>query len=302
MGQEEQVTTQSTETIIENPTVTTNEQQTQSGTETIEENTQELQQENIQATDTEKTETTVTQPVSEEVETLKAKLKEYELQDAELNQLKQRLGIDNVDYGTAQLAQTSDIIRNTAQQEYIKLCNEYGVDYIPEKLDASAKLLQERDPKAFYEFQLKLDRLYGTTQSKLQEVQHYTVQRDVNSFWNDNKLLLDASPVLNAIMSEYVSNTAPQYINRQVLDGYMDRAKQIYAEAFQAGMQAGQSKAQLDPNKILNSSTITQQSTTYPMEGSSHVFTRQEIANMSLDEFAKHEKAIQAQMIAGKIR
>lgn len=301
--EENTITTPPTETTTET-TVTTSELQTQG--EVLEENTQELQQDNTTTQTTEESgetqTTTTTQPVSEEVETLKAKLQEYELQEAELNQLKQRLGVDNVDYETAQIARTTDMIRNSAQQDYIRLCNEYGVDYIPEKLDASAELLKERDPKAFYEFQSKLDRLYGATQSKLQEVHNYSVQRDVNSFWNENQVLLNASPVLNAIMSEVVSTTAPQYINRQVLDGYMDRAKQIYAEAYQLGLQAGQSKAQLDPNKILNSSTMAQQSTTYPLDGGSHVFTREEISKMSLDEFARHEKAINAQMIAGKIK
>ena len=279
------------------PTVAA-EQQTQQANETVEENTQAA------GTNTAPQDTQVqpTQnPVSEEeVAQLKAKLQEYQLTDQELTQLKQRIGVDNVDYSVAQIQQTLGFIQNQAQQEYISLCNRFGVDSRPDRIDESAKQLEEKDPKAFYEFQRYLDGIYGRMVSKTNEVRNYSVAREVNGFYNDNKAIFDASPVISAVINEYISQTPPEYISRQSLDMYMDRARQIYTEAYNVGLQAAKQKEQLDPNKILNSSVMANQQTTYPMGSST--FTREQINNMSLEEFGKHEKEIMAQMLSGQIK
>lgn len=242
-----------------------------------------------------------TNPVPpEDVETLKAKLKEYELDASELNQLKQRLGVDNVDYGTAQIAQTLDMIENRSQQDYIRLCTEYGVDSRPEQLEVSAKQLQERDPKAFYEFQLKLDRLATARNQQLAEVQNYSTTREVNRFYNENQKILYASPSITSVLRDYVSSTPGQYVTREGMDYYLNKAREIYTEAYYAGLQAAQKDQALDPNKLLNNSVASTQQTNYPM-GSS-VFTKEQVANMSLEEFAKNEKEIMKQMMNGQIK
>lgn len=240
------------------------------------------------------------QPTQEEYDKLVARLKEYELQDAEVDQLKQRLGVDNVDYSKAQITNAYDLIDNQAHQEYLKICNKFGVDYRPEYIEESAKKLEETNPKAYWELRANLDRLQATVNSKKTEVRNFEVAREVNSFYRDYEPILNASPVINSIVQEYISTTPQQYISRQSLDVFMDRTKQIYAEAYNAGMQMAQTQKTNDPKNVLNTSVMSNQSSAYPLN-SEHRYTRDEIARMSTAEFAKHEKAIMAQMVKGLI-
>ena len=300
-------------TTVQTPTETTTVPPTQTpqeGTVSTEENKgaegisqgQDINppQEGDQTPPGEGTQPTGNQVPPEDVETLKAKLQEYELDQQELNQLKQRLGVDNVDYGTAQIAQTLDMVENRAQQEYVKLCTKYGVDSRPEMLEASAKALQERDPKAFYEFQLNLDRLATARNNQLAEIQNYSTSREVNKFYTDNQPILDASPSITSVLRDYINSTPQQYVTREGMNYYLDKAREIYTEAYYAGLQAAQKGQALDPNKLLNNSVAGSQQTTYPM-GSS-VFTKEQVAKMSLEEFAKNEKEIMKQMMNGQIK
>ena len=295
-GQETITQPQITEETIIQPTEATTE--TQTPPQVSEENSPANVDDNTAPQDTQ---TTTQTPVSqEEVEQLKAKLNEYQLTDAELTQLKQRIGVDNVDYNTAQIQHTLGLIQNQAQQEYIALCNRYGIDSRPEMVEQSAKQLEEKDPRSFYAFQRSLDSIYGNMNMRLNEVRNYSVAREVNSFYNDNKAVLDASPMISNVINEYISQTPPEYLNRRTLDVYLERARQIYTEAYNVGLQAAKHKEQLDPNKILNNSTMATNQTTYPMGSST--YTRDQIANMSLEEFGKHEKEIMAQMMSGQIK
>lgn len=257
-------------------------------------------EENKEGQEGNKQDTPTTQTVSqEEYDKLKSRLQEYELSEAEINQLKTRLGVENVDYNSQQIYQTLDVIQNQSQQEYIRLCTKYGVDYRPEKIDESAKALLEKDPKAYYELQYGLERLYNATEAKKAEVQNLVASRDVNSFYQENKIILDNSPVITSIVNEYIQSTPPQYLNRENLNSLLDRTKQIYAEAFNAGMQMGKVQNDMNPNKILNNSIMNNNQGTYPIENTT--FTREQIAKMSTDEFKKHEKAIMQQMAKGLI-
>lgn len=280
-------------------TVSTEENKGTEGTPQGQDNTQPPQ-DGTQPPEGEGTQPTGTQVPPEDVETLKAKLQEYQLDQQELNQLKQRLGVDNVDYGTAQIAQTYDLIENRAQQEYVRLCTKFGVDSRPELLETSAKQLQERDPKAFYEFQLELDRLATARNQQLSEVQNYSITREVNKFYTDNQSILDASPSITSVLRDYVSSTPQQYVTREGMDYYLNKAREIYTEAYYAGLKAAQKDQALDPNKLLNGSVAGSQQTSYPM-GSS-IFTKEQVANMSLEEFAKNEKEIMKQMMNGQIK
>lgn len=247
-----------------------------------------------------KQDTPPTQGVSqEEYEKLKSRLQEYELSDAEINQLKTRLGVENVDYGSQQISQTLDAIQNQSQQEYIRLCTKFGVDYRPDKIDESAKALLERDPKAYYELQYGMRELYNSTEAKKLEVQNLVASREVNSFYQENKMIFDSSPVITSVVNDYISSTPTEYLNRANLNALLDRTKQIYAEAFNAGMQMGKAKEDMNPNKILNNSIMGSNQTTYPISNST--FTREQIANMSIEEFKKNEKAIMQQMAKGLI-
>ena len=241
-------------------------------------------------------------PSQEEYDKLQARLKEYELSDQEVSQLKNRLGVDSVDYETSQLVRTLDIIQNQAQQEYIRLCNQFGVDYRPEAIEASSKALLEKDPKSYYELQTQLDRLSNAYIAKQNEVQNYATTREVNSFYNANAQFLQASPVLSNLVNEYVSYASPQDIQTGGLNNLLERAKALYTEAFNAGVEFNKLSAKQDPGKILNNSVATQTSPSYPTDSGQHVFSREEIRRMSDADFAKNQKLIEQQMIQGLIK
>lgn len=300
--------TQTNETIqTTNTTEQTTEQQvpptdtqTQTPPEGTEENTQNGTEGNIPEGD--KTTPPPTGPTQEEYDKLANRLKEYELSEKEIGQLKNRLGVDSVDYETSQMVQALDVLQNQAQQEYIKLCNKYGVDYRPEAIEASSKALLEKDPKAYYELQTSLDRLNNAYVAKQNEVQSYAVTRDVNSFYNENAQLLQASPVLSNLINEYVSNTPQQYVNKASLNDLMNRAKSIYQEAFSAGMQYGKLNSNENPGEVLNNSVATQTQQTYPTSSSDHIYTREELRSMSDADFIKNQKVIEQQMVKGLIK
>ena len=99
--------------------------------------------------------------ISDEIQKKLDRLAEYEVKEKELTDLKGRLGIkDNIpDNQVFSAQQQLAIVENQAQQEYIRLCNEYGVDYRPDKIDASGKELLAKDPQRFYELRYKLEGL-----------------------------------------------------------------------------------------------------------------------------------------------
>lgn len=272
--------------------------QTPQGTETAEENNQGTVGEDIQNGGT----TPPPAPTQEEYDKLQERLKEYELSENEMMQLKQRLGVDEVDYSTNQVMQTLDIIQNQAQQEYIRLCNKYGVDYRPEAIEASSKALLEKDPKAYYELQTNLDRLNNAYTTKQAEVQNYMVQKEVGNFYQENQQLLQASPVLTNLIDEYVQTSDIRYVNRASLNDLLNRAKSIYAEAFDAGMRYSKLNTQPNPGDVLNTSVATQTQQSYPTQSGQKVWTRSEISSMSEAEFRKNQKAIEEAMIKGLIK
>ena len=147
-----------------------------------------------------------------------------------------------------------------------------------------------------------MDRLHNAYEAKQYEVQNYAVTRDVNSFYNENAQLLQASPVLNNLVNEYVNNTPQQYVNKASLNDLMTRAKSIYQEAFQAGMQYSKLTAQSNPGEVLNNSVATQSQQPYPTSSSDHIFTRDELRNMSDADFIKNQKIIEQQMVKGLIK
>lgn len=285
-------TQQPTEQIVQEPGT-----QTPQGTETSEENNQGNVGGNI-----EPGATPPPAPTQEEYNKLQERLKEYELSENEMAQLKQRLGVDEVDYSTNQIAQTLDIIQNQAQQEYIRLCNKYGVDYRPEAIEASSKALLEKDPKAYYELQTNLDRLNNAYTAKQTEVQNYMVQREIGTFYQENQQLLQASPVLNNLINEYVQTSDIRYVNKASLDDLLSRAKSIYAEAFDAGMRYSKLNTQTNPGDVLNTSVATTTQQSYPTQSGQKVWTRAEISQMSDSDFRKNQKSIEEAMVKGLIK
>lgn len=236
------------------------------------------------------------QPTIEELQT---KLKEYELRDEEDKLLRDKLGLTDVDNQTYNLMNIDQQIVNEGKQVYLRLCNEYGVDANPEKIDASVAKLKETDPAKAYEFQRKFEQLGNEVNYRRQEVQQQNNIYEINKFEKDYGQLLQAAPALNNIMAQYVeaygANTTGMY---NQLKSVMDIVLPAYQEAFNAGKQyALQDRAKKDTSGV-SGGVATANTQSY---NPGNVFTREQIAKMSTEEFAKYEKQIQQQMIEGKI-
>lgn len=235
--------------------------------------------------------------VSDEIQRKLDKLAEYELKDNELTELKQRLGTsvpqDTVIFGAQQQL---GIIENQAQQEYIRLCNAYGVDYRPEMIDKSGEELRAKDPQAFYDLQFKLNNLLADTNAKRQQVNNFILQRDINLALERNKQVLAASPTINNIVNGYIQQGM---VNGTDINNIVQQAVTIANEAFEMGRQAAlNEKKAVTPAQVLNNNVITQQTTT-PI--TQQTLTIEDVSKMSLEEFEKNRALIDQLHEQGKL-
>jgi len=227
--------------------------------------------------------------VSNEIQKKLDRLAEYEVKEKELNDLKGRLGVqDSVqDNQVFSAQQQLAIAENQAQQEYIRLCNEYGVDYRPDKIDASGKELLEKDPKAFYELRSKLEGLNNRVEAQRTEVNNFVHQRDIQSALARNQQILKASPVVGNIVNHYLQ----QGCTGADIDQIVGFSNQIIQEAFEMGRQyAMNEKAQVKPAQVLNNTTISQQAQSTPEQ--TKTLTLADVANMDAETYKKHQKEI----------
>lgn len=232
------------------------------------------------------------------VEELQAKLKEYEVRDEEDRMIREQLGISDIDSQTYNLMNIDQQIVNEGKQVYLRLCNEYGVDANPDKIDASVEELKKTDPAKAYEFQKRFEDLGTEVEFKRNMVQQQNNMYELNKFSSDYGQILNASPAISNIMLQYVENYGgtPGVYNQ--LQNVIETIMPAYQEAFNAGRQyALQDKAKKDTSGV-QGGVATQNTNTY---APGNVFTREQIAKMSTEEFAKYEKEIQRQMLEGKI-
>ena len=236
--------------------------------------------------------------VSDEIQRKLDRLAEYELKDNELNELKQRLGTnapqDNVIFGAQQQL---GIIENQAQQEYIRLCNAYGVDYRPEMIDKSGEELKAKDPQAFYDLQYKLTNLLNETNAKRQQINNFIVQRDINLALERNKQVLTASPTINNIVNGYIQQGM---VNGNDINNIVNQAVTIANEAFEMGRQAALAeKKAATPAQVLNNNVITQQAST-PTTVSE--LTLRDVMNMDVETYAKNKDLIDKLAEEGRLK
>ena len=240
----------------------------------------------------------VTEQKQPTIEELQAKLKEYEVRDEEDRMIREQLGLEDVDSRTYDFMNIDQQIVNEGKQVYLRLCNEYGIDANPNKIDASVEELKKTDPAKAYEFQRKFEQLGQEVEYKRGMVQQQNSMYEVNKFSNDYGQILNASPALTNIMTQYIENYGGTSGVYQQLQNVLNTIMPAYQEAFNAGRQfALQDKAKKDTSGV-SGGVATANTQTYT---SGNVFTREQIAKMSDAEFAKYEKEIQRQMIEGKI-
>lgn len=232
------------------------------------------------------------------IEELQAKLKEYEVRDEEDRMIREQLGLEDVDSRTYDFMNIDQQIVNEGKQVYLRLCNEYGIDANPNKIDASVEELKKTDPAKAYEFQRRFEQLGQEVEYKRGMVQQQNSMYEVNKFSNDYGQILNASPALTNIMTQYIENYGGTSGVYQQLQNVLNTIMPAYQEAFNAGRQfALQDKAKKDTSGV-SGGVATANTQTYT---SGNVFTREQIAKMSDAEFAKYEKEIERQMIEGKI-
>lgn len=228
--------------------------------------------------------------VSDEIQKKLDRLAEYEVKEKELNDLKGRLGVKETiqDNQVFSAQQQLAIIENQAQQEYIRLCNQYGVDYRPDKIDASGKELLEKDPKAFYELRYQLEGLNNQIEAKRQEVETFIHQREMDAAFVRNKQVFDASPAISRVVKHYIDAGA----SASDIDGIVQSGLSIAQEAYEMGRQAAlNEKAQVKPAQVLNNNTISQQTQSTPVVEEKK-FTLEDVANMDTETYRKHQKEI----------
>ena len=241
----------------------------------------------------------VAEPTAEE---LKAKLREYEVREEEDRVLREKLGLKDVDQATYNYMNLDQQIVNEGKQVYLRLCNEYGIDANPEKIDASVEALKQSDPAKAYEFQRKFESLGNEVVNRRQAVQQQNTYYEVQKFERDYNDIIQASPALNNVLTQYVQTYNPMQggdVYGQ-LKGVVDILMPCYQEAFEAGKRfALGDKAKRDTTPVQGGVATGGGTNTY-VAGTT--FTREQIRNMSPAEFAKNEVAIKQAMMEGRIQ
>ena len=241
----------------------------------------------------------VAEPTAEE---LKAKLREYEVREEEDRVLREKLGLKDIDQATYNYMNLDQQIVNEGKQVYLRLCNEYGIDANPDKIDASVEALKQSDPAKAYEFQRKFESLGNEVTNRRQAVQQQNTYYEVQKFERDYNDIIQASPALNNVLTQYVQMYNPMQggdVYGQ-LKGVVDILMPCYQEAFEAGKRfALGDKAKRDTTPVQGGVAAGGGTNTY-VAGAT--FTREQIKNMSPAEFAKNEVAIKQAMIEGKIQ
>ena len=241
----------------------------------------------------------VAEPTAEE---LKAKLREYEVREEEDRVLREKLGLKDVDQATYNYMNLDQQIVNEGKQVYLRLCNEYGIDANPDKIDASVEALKQSDPAKAYEFQRKFESLGNEVTYRRQAVQQQNTYYEVQKFERDYNDIIQASPALNNVLTQYVQTYNPMQggdVYSQ-LKGVVDILMPCYQEAFEAGKRfALGDKAKRDTTPVQGGVAAGGGTNTY-VAGTT--FTREQIRNMSPAEFAKNEVAIKQAMMEGKIQ
>lgn len=240
---------------------------------------------------------------SEDVNVLKRQLEEYRLKEEELKNLSQRLGTDK--QGDIQIAaayQQLDIVNNQAQQAYIQLCNEFGVDYRPDRIEASAKELLEKNPQGYYDLQYRLNQLDTIVENKRAEVGNYIYQKQMQTARAKYDNVLNASPAMMNAMNAYLgANQGHNPI--ELMDGFMELATPMYREAFEYGKLYAQQeaiKAAQQPAQVLNNNTITN-NTSHSVDLPT-TLTLADVEKMDVKTYAKNAALIDKLYAEGKLK
>lgn len=235
---------------------------------------------------------------SDEIQKKLDKLAEYEVKEKEVEELRNRLGVkDNQDDLIFNAQRQMAIIENQAQQEYIKLCNQYGVDYRPEMIDKSAEELKAKDPQAFFDLKYKLLDLTNGLNAKKTEIENFIATRDISLAMEKNKTVFEASPAIRNVIQELVKEGG---VDGAQIDNIVKYGLSVAQEAFEMGRQAAmQGNHKTTPAEILNNNVITQQTSSIP---TAPEFTLKDVEKMDLKTYAKNKNLIDKLYAEGRLK
>lgn len=238
---------------------------------------------------------------TEEINRLQAELDKYRAQDDEFLKLANQTGVQNQDPQIARAQMQLDVVNNQAQQAYIQLCNEHGVDYRPEKITESANKLLETDPKAYYDLQYKLGQLDTMVNEKRAEINNFINAKNTEIALAQYSQILNASPALKNTVDYYLKNSDgnPQEIMAQI----MELAKPIYQEAFEYGKVYAQQELnkqqKASPADVLNNTPIVN-NTSYT--STSAPLTLKDVEAMDVETYDKNKELIDRLWAEGKLK
>lgn len=246
--------------------------------------------------------TTDVPQAEEDVEHLKKQLEEYRLRDEEIRQLSERLGTDK--FQDTQLFEANkqlDILDNQAQQAYINLCNQFNVDYRPDKIEASANELKEKDPKAYYDLNYRLGQLDAAVNNQRMQIMEFIRQREINIAKNKYNQILAASPALTQQLKNYLNSTQTSTPMKDI-DIFINMAQAIQKEAFEYGKlyaQQEQNNKPINPADVLNNNSIVQNGV--GTSSGMKPLTMSEIEKMDLATYSKYAAQIDKLRLEGKL-
>ena len=238
--------------------------------------------------------------VSEDISEKLRRLEQYEVKEKELQSLKERLGgeVSNEDNMIFSAKKELAQLENQAQQEYIKLCTQFGVDFRPEKIDESAQMLLEKDPKAYYELTYRLQGLEQQVSSRRNQVVDFINKRDIGLAIERNRNILEASPAIQSVVNTLINDGG---IDGSQIDNIVQYGMMVAREAYEMGRQASiQANAKPTPSQVLNNNVIAQQ-TSNALPGGREL-TLKDVEAMSVEEYAKNEALIDKLYAEGKLK
>lgn len=236
---------------------------------------------------------------SDEIQKKLDKLKEYEVKENEINQLREKLGDNGPQDNLIFQAQRGlAIAENLAQQNYIALCNKYGVDYREDKINESAAELQEKDPKAFYELRYELEKLTSDINNKREQVNNFITERDISLAMERNNAVFNASPAIKDIVNQYAKDYK---ITGSDIDNIVKSSMLVAQEAYEMGRQASlQERNKVSPSQVLNNNVINTQATGHIEP--TPTFTLEDVQKMDLATYAKNASLIDKLYAEGKLK
>ena len=232
-------------------------------------------------------------------EEMSKRLKEYELKEQEQEALKRRLGLDDsYDNDEANLINMEQAVINRGKRMYIDLCTKYGVDANPDTIEQTVQNLKATDPAKGFQLERDIENLSYAVNAQKNQIVNYQYQNSLNKFYNENIELLQASPELSNVLGIVAQQNYGNPNVYEELNGTLNYLSRIYGEAFAYGQKfSSMEKARKDTSGVEGSITndvnqITRSDKTY---------TREQIANMSQDEFEKDYDNIMRLYYTGKI-